>query len=85
MIYHMTKIEPMTIEQIRHTVSQINWGYANSIGTESWERAGLILTWATERARLESFWHQCSGIECPHNHDWLAKILREIGWPEDEK
>ena len=71
------KIEPMSIEIIRDRVRLINWHYADRIGTESWERATLILAWAHERARAQRLAFKISPTCTLRSHTFGTAEWRE--------
>jgi len=67
----MSKIEPMTIEEIKEHVKYPQY------------RTGLdgrlILAWAHERARANAF----ANLGNRDRHKRYQEVLDEIGWPKD--
>lgn len=93
----MTKIEPMTVEEMRAMVPRL---FASTKDISLVERRvasdvlRLILAWAQERAKnnrhLWFTYLNSIGVYAEQRHrlkwtdaDWLNKVLSEIGWPED--
>jgi hypothetical protein len=91
----MSKIEPMSVEEIKEhlglTLSLIPRGEgAEAIITA---RLRLILAWAHERAlKNQSYWQTTlknAGTTYKRmswdQSDWLNEVLDEIGWPKEQR
>lgn len=85
-------IEPMTIEEIKREVAQIDWRFVLEPHARSYKEARRWMAWAHERARGNHYLHEmCHNQDRSHpnfgrsDSDWLNEVLDEIGWPKESR
>lgn len=82
----MSKIEPMTVEEIRGLIAGIHPVYFDPLtqGSEKAELLSLILAWAHERARANQYEDMESRCKCDYCVTaWRNEVLDEIGFPHE--
>lgn len=92
----MTKIEPMSIEEIKAEVATLDWRFVLEPRANPHKRARQWLTWIHAEARARYDYHgwnaalkvdhsdklYCSTCDMRYEH-WIAAVKKEVGWMED--